>query len=111
MIEEVDVTEKPSDWPCNAMECALENINNALEMFYKDPSYKNKEVLVGLISDYDLNQRSHIGKWRTTKYEVALINSLFLESSFLCFPSLKTYLYEYVGFKTRTQKMIHYMMI
>lgn len=99
------VVEKPKDWPANAIECQLENISTYLEKFKADPSYKNKEVLISLVSDYDLNQRSMLGLFRTTEYEVAYINSLFLESYIHQFNTLKTYLYELVGIKTRMQKI------
>lgn len=100
------VVDKPKDWPANAIECQLENISTQFDKFKADPSYKNKEVLVSLVSDYDLNQRSMLGLFRTTEYEVACINSLFVESHIHQFNSLKTYLYELVGSKTRMQKII-----
>ena len=75
------------------------------DKFKVDPSYKNKEVLVSLVSDYDLNQRSMLGLFRTTEYEVACINSLLFEAYIYQFHALKTYLYELVGSKTRMQKM------
>lgn len=104
-IDTINMNNKPDKWPANAIECQLENIDFQLQKFKEDPSYKNKEVLISLISDYDLNQRSMIGLFRTTEYEVAFINSLFLEAMFLQLNALKTYLYELVGYKTRMQKM------
>ncbi len=77
--------------------------------FKLNPNYKNKEVLISLICNYDLNQQSTIGLCRTTNYEVAIINSLFIEANFLQLNSLKTYLYELVGFKTRMQKMLSWI--
>jgi len=99
------VFDKPKDWPANAIECQLENISTQFDRFKADPSYKNKEVLVSLVSDYDLNQRSMLGLFRTTEYEVACINSLFVESYIHQFNTLRTYLYELVGNKTRMQKI------
>ncbi|MCI8485979.1 MAG: hypothetical protein HFJ20_02565 [Clostridia bacterium] len=108
-LEEIDeIKDKPNDWPANAIECQLENIQNQVYKFEKEPSYRNKEILVSLISDYDLNQRSMLGLWRTTEYEIACINSLFLEANILQLNALKVYLYELVGNKTRIQKMISY---
>jgi len=101
-----EVVDKPEGWPANAIECQLENIKIQVDKFRKDPSYKNKEVIVALVSDYDLNQRSMQGLVRTTNYEVASINTLFFEAHLLQFGSLKSYLYELVGQKTRMQKMI-----
>lgn len=101
-----EVTDKPENWPANAIECQLENILEQIDKFKKDPSYKNKEVLVSLVTDYDLNQRSMLGLFRTTDYEVACINALFLEANFLQLNALKTYLYELIGYKTKMQKMV-----
>ena len=107
MTSEVNrITDKPEKWPANAIECQLENISAQVDRFKKDPSYKNKEVLVSLVTDYDLNQRSMLGLFRTTDYEVARINTLFTEAHFLQLNALKTYLYELVGYKTRMQKIV-----
>jgi hypothetical protein len=100
------VVDKPKDWPANAIECQLENISAQFDKFRADPSYRNKEVLVSLVSDYDLNQRSMLGLFRTTEYEVACIYSLFVESHIHQFHALKAYLYELVGSKTRMQKVV-----
>ena len=108
-LEEIDeIKDKPNDWPANAIECQLENIQNQIYKFKKEPSYRNKAILISLFSDYDLNQRSMLGLWRTTEYEIARINSLFLDATILQLNSLKVYLYELVGNKTRMQKMISY---
>lgn len=100
------VVDKPKDWQANAIECQLENISVQFDKFRADPSYRNKEVLVSLVSDYDLNQRSMLGLFRTTEYEVACINSLFVESFIHQFYALKTYLYRLVRSKTRMQKVV-----
>jgi len=98
------VTNKPTNWPANAIECKLDSISSQFDKFKEDPNYKNKEVLVSLVSDYDLNQRSSLGLFRTTEYEVAYINSLFIDSYFYQFHTLRAYLYELIGNKTRMQK-------
>lgn len=100
------ISEKPKDWPANAIECQLDNIQIQIERFKKEPNYKSKEVLLSLVSDYDLNQRSMLGLFRTTEYEVACINALFLDANIHQFNGLKTYLYELVGNKTRLQKIV-----
>ncbi|CCU79048.1 hypothetical protein HSACCH_01054 [Halanaerobium saccharolyticum subsp. saccharolyticum DSM 6643] len=104
-IDNFDMDNKPNEWPANAIECQLDNIYTQLTSFKEESCYKNKEVLLSLISDYDLNQSSMLGLVRTTDYEVALINTLFFEAMFLNLSALKTYLYELVGHKTRMQKM------
>lgn len=106
MITEVS---KPLDWPSNARECALENIHNALLRFIEKPGYEMKEVLVSLVSDYDLNQRSYLGLHRVTEYEVLMINSLYMYASVINLNALKVYLYEIVGDTTRMQKMFSQM--
>ena len=103
--EAYDTVEKPKDWPTNAIECQLENISIQLDRFYKNPSYKTKEVLISLISSYDLNQNSLKGLFRTTEYEVAQINALYISATVLNLNTLKTYLYDLVGRKTRMQKI------
>lgn len=99
------VVDKPENWPVNAIEYRLENIRIQWENFKKEPSYKNKEVLISLVSDYDLNQSSMLGLFRTTEYEVACINYLFWESYIHQFHALRTYLYELIGYKTSLQKI------
>lgn len=97
---------KPKGWPSNAIECQLENISNQLEKFKEDPSYVNKEILISLVTDYDLNQRSSLGLHRTTDYEVSMINSLYINAMIFNINALKTFVYELVGHKTRMQKVI-----
>lgn len=96
---------KPKDWPANEIEQQLDNIQEQVNAFKSDPCYVSKEILVSLVSAYDLNQRSMCGLLRTTEYEVACINSLYIEGSMLNFNGLKTYIYELVGAKTRMQKI------
>lgn len=105
-VEYLDLSDKPEKWPVNFIESHLENIFTAVNEFRKNPNFRNKEVLVSLLSKYDLNQQSTSGIHRTTEYEVCMINSLYLEASFLNLNILKTFLYDLVGQKTRMQKMI-----
>lgn len=96
---------KPDQWPANAIECQLENIQMQLEKFKKHPNFINKEILLSLISHHDLNQRSMTGLLRTTEYEVMMLNWIFIEATIINLYSLKTFIYEIVGEKTRMQKM------
>ena len=105
-LEFDEVSDKPERWPANAIECHLDNICNQVNKFKQNPTYKNKEVLVSLVTAYDLNQTSMTGLIRTTDYEVACINSLYVDASIIQLNALKTYLYELVGYKTRIQKMV-----
>lgn len=77
-IEYTKIEDKPKDWPANEIELHLDNISNCLDEFVKNPNHETKEILISLVSNYDLNQQSHLGILRTTKYEVAQINSLFI---------------------------------
>ena len=77
-LNEMDI---PKDWPANAIECQLENIMLQLDNFNKKPNYKNREVLISLVTDYDLNQRPALGLFRTTKYEIGCINAIFMEAN------------------------------
>lgn len=104
-VDYFDVKDKPEDWPANNIECQLENIYIQIERFEEDPSYYNKEILVSLVSNHDLNQQSSTGLHRTTDYEVSMINSIFLKASFMNMNVVKTFIYELVGEKTRMQKM------
>lgn len=104
------VPEKPSDWPANYREQDLEIIGRAVERFDKNPSYRTREVLISLISDFDLNQTGALGLCRVTEYEVAKINELFTWGLTHYCPALRCYLYSLVGQTTRSQKMEAYMM-
>lgn len=97
---------KPMDWPANAVECSLENILNAIETFINEPNYKNKEILISLVSTYDLNQKSHLGFFRITEYEVYCINSIYCYSSIIQFNTAKTYLYELISERARMMNIM-----
>lgn len=101
-----DSSDKPSDWPANNREAMLENIYNATEEFKNNPGYRAKELLLSLVSEHDLNQRSHIGLHRVTEFEVQLINILYVMGATYQINALKTYLYEIVGDTTRMQKVM-----
>lgn len=92
-----------------AKECELENIYISLQKFIKDPSYRNKEVLVALADNYDLNQKSLLGLYRYSEYEVTMINFLFIHATAMNCNVLKAYLYEHVGLLGRLQKNVAYM--
>ena len=100
---------KPDNWPANAKECELENLYSALIKFIEDPSYKNKEILVALADNYDLNQKSLLGLYRNSEYEVAMINFLFLHAMAMNCKILNAFLYEHVGLLGRLQKNVAHM--
>ena len=98
--------DKPEGWPANAFECRLENLLNAIEEFVEKPGYRTKEILVSLVSTYDLNQKSGLGLFRITEYEAMCINTIYTYASIIQLYTAKTYLYELVGERARLVNMI-----
>lgn len=101
---------KPSTWPINMAEQCLEVISCALKEFIDKPSYITKENLISLISEYDLNERAFLGEYRISEYEVAKINDIYYGSLGILLPSVRCYLYDFVGERARMQKMMSYTM-
>ena len=95
---------KPEDWPINNREAKLEYIYRAVERFKDEPNYKNREVLLAILNEHDLNQRSYEGETRVTEYEVEMINLLYTMGTAYNINSLKTFLYEIIGDTTSFQK-------
>ena len=56
MIEFGDDSIKPTDWPKTYKEARLSRVLEYIGIFKKDPSYKNKEILFGLVNQSDLNE-------------------------------------------------------
>ena len=104
-IEYIAEDNKPSDWPSNQHEIILEQIKICVEQFEKEPTYTNREVLISLISQHDLNQGVVCGPLRVTEYEVGLINTLYLKGKAHQINSLITYLYDIVTQITRFYKI------
>lgn len=98
--------EKPNDWPNNHIEQQLDLIHETVKKFLDNPNYRTREVLISLVTSYDLNQNSAVGILRTTPYEVAIINTLYVEASYMQCEALKVYLYELISVKTRIQKIV-----
>jgi len=101
--------EKPSDWPLNDFEDLLERTKDAVVSFMDTPGFETREVLVSLINAHDYNQQSIFGEDRISNYEVATLNFLFERSLMICLPSLRCFLYSFIGLRTRMQKMLHFM--
>lgn len=102
--------EKPLDWPQNAREARLDSIEKAVEEFMTRPGFVNREILISLVSNYDLNQTSSIGLHRITDYEVALINTLYLLGLRINCGALRAYLYEIIGDTVRSHKMFQWVL-
>ena len=104
-LKEVEYVVKPADWPQNYIERQLDFIYEAVNKFIDNPNYRTREALISLVTSYDLNQNSVVGVLRTTPYEVSIINSLYVEATYMQCEALKVYLYELISTKTRIQKI------
>lgn len=100
--------EKPDSWPVNMAEQSVEIISKALDDFVKNPGYVTKENLISLISEYDLNERAFLGEYRVSEYEVAKINEIYYRGLIILLPSVRCYLYSFIGERARMQKMMFY---
>ncbi len=92
-----ETTEKPGDWPQNRREWILEVLCEQIEKFADDPTYLNRERLIALASEHDLNETSAFGLIRFTEYEVGLINYLYIASNTYQINSVKVYLYDLIS--------------
>ncbi|MDD3129254.1 MAG: hypothetical protein PHF05_05055 [Candidatus Izemoplasmatales bacterium] len=104
MIEFGDDSIKPTDWPKTYKEARLSRVLEYIGIFKKDPSYKNKEILFGLVNQSDLNESDSRGIYRTTDYELMIINSIYLEAWELQSPDIKIYLYRHIISKVFNNK-------
>ena len=79
-VEIKETSEKPEGWPKNRREWKLDVLCERMEEFKNNPTYKNREILIALASEHDMNETSGYGLVRITEYEVGLINYLYLVS-------------------------------
>jgi hypothetical protein len=75
-----------------------------MEKFRVNPTHKNREILIALASEHDMNETSGYGVVRITKYEVGLINYLYLVSTTYQINSVKVYLYDLISETTYIHK-------
>ena len=80
MNSKIDTSREPKDWPINGKEASLSNVYTYFERFIDDPNYHNKEMLLTLVNQDDLNETNDLGIYRVTDYEIMLINSIYLYS-------------------------------
>lgn len=73
---------EPEGWPANGKEVSLSNVHMYFEKFMQDPNFHNKEMLLALINQDDLNEHNDLGMFRITDYEMGLINSIYLYSKY-----------------------------
>lgn len=107
-MEEMNI-KKPFDWPVSQREANLENIYCAIVSFINEPTYKSKEILFSLVTQADLNEINNTGEVRYTKYEVALINSIYTYALALSCDSIKVYLYRFLALTASNHKMMYYI--
>jgi len=102
-----ETVDKPTEWPANAREARLSNILDTVKRFIEKPNYKNKEILISLVSQVDLNEGNHLGLHRVTEYEVAIINELYELAMYMMFYDLKVFLYQQIAYTSQQQKMAY----
>lgn len=93
-----DEISEPADWPQNEREARLSNVLYAVEKFIEDPTYTNKELMISLITISDINEYSARGLVRVSDYEVAVLNQLYVYATFMCFYSLKVFVYNEIAY-------------
>ena len=91
-----NIASKPADWPANGNEASLENAFNSLQTFIKEPSLSNKEMFLSLVFANDLNETNHIGVFRITKYEIGMLNQLYIYGRAMGCCSLVLFCYEHI---------------
>jgi len=96
---------KPKDWPANEHEIRLEGLREWVEKFRDNPSHKNREILLALTNDHDLNQTVGLGLVRVSYYEVCVINELYMKGKMFHLPSLISFLYDIIAQITRIYKI------
>lgn len=102
----LEFSEKPDDWPANNREIKLDAIYSMLQKFKDEPNYKNRELLISLASDHDLNETNSLGLMRITEYEVGLINCIYILSNVYQINSVKVYLYDLISETTHIKKLV-----
>ena len=90
------ILKKPSDWPCNMHENLVNNVNVYLDKFIENPSLENKEILVSLINQDELNEKDSSGIARFSKYEYQLLSSIYIKGSNLMFNGVKVFVYRHL---------------
>ena len=78
LIDTKKISEKPEGWLKNSREWKLDVLCERMEEFKNNPTHKNREIIIALASEHDMNETSGYGWVRITEYEVGLINYLFV---------------------------------
>lgn len=104
LIDTKEISEKPEGWPKNRREWKLDVLCERMEEFKNNPTHKNREILIALASEHDMNETSGYRLVRITEYEVGLINYLYLVSTAYQINSVKVYLYDLISEATYIHK-------
>lgn len=88
--------EKPINWPCNNHEYQVEIVNKYLDIYIKDPSLENKEILVSLVNQDELNEKDTTGEFRICQYEYYLLSKIYSKASLLMFNGIKVFVYRHI---------------
>lgn len=101
--------EKPKDWPANNQEIAIQRVLDALNSFIENPSYEKKEVLSSLCIQNDINEFNSVGLFRTTEYEMAMYNEIYLKATSIGFHDIKIFIYRCLYEVVVSNKMVNMM--
>ena len=104
-IEFTTEKDKLDNLLANEHELMIEQIGDCVNEFIKEPNYVNREILISLISQHDLNQGIGRGLLRVTEYEVGIINALYLQGKYYQINALITYLYDLITQITQIHKI------
>lgn len=109
-MENLNMVEKPKDWPANDREFAIERVSDVLNSFIESPNYETKELLSSLCIQNDLNEFSSRGLFRFTEYEIAMYNEIYLNATSIGFHDIKIFLYRCLYDVVVGHKMVNMMM-
>lgn len=96
MSKDISGVEKPLNWPQNKREYELECVSNSFEKFIQIPSLENKEILLSLVTNNDLNESDLRGLCRFTEYEVGMLNENYIYAATTYCSQAKLYIYEFL---------------
>ena len=97
---------KPNDWPLNQREASITNVYNYLMKFIDKPSTDNKEYLLALVNQDDINQSDDTGNARYTDYEISMINTIYLAAKTCNFNDAISYIYRLLMRSFDQRKML-----
>lgn len=88
--------EKPKDWPANNHEAKIASVYEYIEKYCNEPTIANKEILISLINQDELNEIDSRGMVRFSKYEYYLLSKIYLKAQMLMFNGIKVFVYRHI---------------